>query len=64
MEDLIVILRFLFLYYYYYYYFFFLTRELKNAWTDFHEIFRDGVYWSSLDKKKFSCADVTSGLRY
>jgi len=45
-------------------FFFFLTRFLQNAWTDFHEIFRDGVYWSSLDKNNFSCDDVTSGLSY
>ena len=42
---------------------FFLTRELKNAWTGFHEIFSDCVYWSSLDKNNFSCDDVTSDLR-
>ena len=60
-EDLIVILRFLFLYYYYY---FFLTRFLQNAWTDFHEIFRDGVYWSRKTENNFSCDDVTSGPSY
>ena len=43
---------------------FFLTRFLRNAWTDFHEIFRDGVYWSSLAEISFSSDDVTSGRRY
>ena len=45
-------------------YFFFLTRFLQNAWTDFHEIFRDGVYWSRKTENNFSCDDVTSGPRY
>ena len=45
-------------------FFFFLTRFLQNAWTDFHEIFRDGVYWSSKIENNFSCDDVTSGPRY
>ena len=44
--------------------FFFLTRFLQNAWTDFHEIFRDGVYWSRKTENNFSCDDVTSGPRY
>ena len=44
--------------------FFFLSRFLKNAWTDFHEIFRDGVYWSRKTENNFSCDDVTSGPRY
>ena len=47
-----------------YYYFFFLTSFLQNAWTDFHEIFRDGVYWSKKTENNFSCDDVTSGSRY
>ena len=33
--------------------FFFLSRFLKNAWTDFHEIFRDGVYWSRKTENNF-----------
>ena len=33
--------------------FLFLTPFLENAWTDFHEIFRDGVYWSSLAENIF-----------
>ena len=33
--------------------FFFLTRFLQNAWTDFHEIFRDGVYWSRKTENNF-----------
>ena len=44
--------------------FFFLTRFLQNALTDFHEIFRDGVYWSRKTENIFSCDDVISGLRY
>ena len=40
-----------------------LTPFLKNAWTDFHEIFRDGVYWSRKTENNFSCDDVTSGPR-
>ena len=43
---------------------FFLTRFLQNAWTDFHEIFRDGVCWSSLAETNFSSHDVTSGPSY
>ena len=43
---------------------FFLTRFLRNAWTDFPEIFRDGVCWSSLAETNFSSHDVTSGRRY
>ena len=43
---------------------FFLTRFLRNVWTDFHEIFRDGVYWFSLAEISFSSDDVTSGPRY
>ena len=27
----------------------FLTRFLRDAWTDFHEIFRDGRYWSGIE---------------
>ena len=46
------------------YYFFFLTPFLQNAWTDFHEIFRDCVYWSRKTENNFSCDDVTSGPRY
>ena len=30
---------------FFFFFFFFLTPFLLNAWTDFHEIFRDGVYW-------------------
>ena len=45
-------------------YIFFLTRFLQNAWTDFHDIFRDGVYWSRKTEKYFLCDDVTSGPRY
>ena len=41
-----------------------LTPFLKNAWTDFHEIFRDGVYWSRKTENNFSYDDVTSGPRY
>ena len=26
-----------------------LTRFLRDAWTDFHEIFRDGRYWSGIE---------------
>ena len=59
-EDLIVILRFLFLLII----FFFLTPFLQNAWTDFHEIFRDNVYWPGKTENIFSYDDVTSGLRY
>ena len=44
--------------------FFFLTRFFQNAWTDFHEIFRDGIYWSRNTENNFSCDDVTSGLSY
>ena len=44
--------------------FFFLTRFLQNAWTDFHEIFRDSVYWSRKIENNFSCDGVTSGWRY
>ena len=44
--------------------FLFLTRFLKNAWMDFYEIFRDGVYWSRKIENNFSCDDVTSGLKY
>ena len=42
----------------------FLTRFLQNAWTDFHEIFRNGVYWSSLAETNFLSHDVTSGPSY
>ena len=44
--------------------FFFLTRFLQNALKDFHEIFRDGVYWSEKTENNFSCDDVNSGPRY
>ena len=27
----------------------FLTRFLRDAWTDFHEIFRDGRYWPGIE---------------
>lgn len=33
--------------------FLFLSRELKDAWTDFLGIFRDYVYLSSLNKHDF-----------
>ena len=33
--------------------FLFLTRELKDAWTDFLGIFKDYVYLSSLNKHDF-----------
>ena len=52
-------LRFLFLII-----FFFLTRFLRNARTYFHEIFRDGVYWSRKAKNNFSWDDFTSSRRY
>ena len=45
-------------------FFFFLTRFLQHALTDFHEIFRHGVYWSIKIENNFSCDDVTSGPRY
>ena len=44
--------------------FFFLTRFLQNAWSDFHEILRDGVYLFRKTENNFSCDDVTSGPRY
>ena len=44
--------------------FFFVTRFLQNAWTDFHEIFRDGVSWPRKTKNNFSCDDITSVLRF
>ena len=34
-------------------YSFFLTRFLKNAWTDFHEIIRDDVFWSRKTENSF-----------
>ena len=45
-------------------FFFFLTRFLQNAWTVFHEIFRDCVYSSKKTENNFWCDDVTSGPRY
>ena len=41
----------------------YLTRFLLNAWTAFHEIFRDGVNWSRKTANNFLCDDVTSGPR-
>ena len=26
-----------------------LTRFLRDAWTDFHEIFREGRYWAGIE---------------
>ena len=41
----------------------YLTRFLKNARTDFHDIFMDGVNWSRKTENNFACDDVTSGPR-
>ena len=40
-----------------------LTPFLKNAWMDFHEIFREGEHWFRKTENNFSCDDVTSGPR-
>ena len=44
--------------------FIFLTRFLPNAWTDFHDIFRDGRYWSGIEIIESDFGYVTSDLNY